>query len=211
MDAKINALMKELDEMQTKDKTAKAIVFTQFGDTMTYLEQRLARSRIPFQTIKGSMTLPKRKLALENFDKCSTTSVFLLSVRAGAVGLTLTAANHVFLMEPCLNPALEKQAIGRVVRIGQKREVTVKCVTLTQINAGQHAALTTVSSLRYFVSKDTVEERIMLLNNNKLSAADPASSAPSSFSGSGAGGAGSLQKDEVGGMLKADEMRILFS
>jgi len=50
----------------------------------------------------------------------------LLSMRAGAVGINLTAASHVFLLEPCLNPALEDQAIGRAWRMGQTRTVTVK-------------------------------------------------------------------------------------
>ncbi len=47
-------------------------------------------------------------------------------VRAGAVGINLTAANHVFLLEPCMNPATEHQAIGRAWRMGQSRPVTVK-------------------------------------------------------------------------------------
>ena len=50
----------------------------------------------------------------------------MLSLRAGAVGLNLTAASHVVLLEPCLNPALEQQAIGRVYRLGQTRPTTVK-------------------------------------------------------------------------------------
>jgi hypothetical protein len=54
------------------------------------------------------------------------TTVFLLSIRSGAVGINLTAANHVFLLEPCLNAALEEQAIGRAWRMGQGRKVMVK-------------------------------------------------------------------------------------
>ena len=52
--------------------------------------------------------------------------MFLLSMRSGAVGINLTAANHVFLMDPAFNPALEAQAIGRAHRMGQTRPVTVK-------------------------------------------------------------------------------------
>ena len=52
--------------------------------------------------------------------------MFLLSMRSGAVGINLTAANHVFLMEPAFNPALEDQAVGRAHRMGQTRPVTVK-------------------------------------------------------------------------------------
>lgn len=60
------------------------------------------------------------------FQRDPPTTVFLLSVRSGAVGINLTAANHVFLLEPCLNPALEEQAIGRAWRMGQARQVVVK-------------------------------------------------------------------------------------
>lgn len=65
-------------------------------------------------------------LFLQAFQRDPPTTVFLLSVRSGAVGINLTAASHVFLLEPCLNPALEDQAIGRAWRMGQKREVVVK-------------------------------------------------------------------------------------
>ena len=64
--------------------------------------------------------------AIEAFQKDPPTTVFLLSMRSGAVGINLTAANHVFLMEPAFNPALEAQAIGRAHRMGQTRPVTVK-------------------------------------------------------------------------------------
>ncbi|CAM9513328.1 unnamed protein product [Ectocarpus sp. 8 AP-2014] len=58
------------------------------------------------------------------------TTVFLLSVRSGAVGINLTQADHVFLLEPMLNLALEKQAIGRVHRLEQARPVTVTKLVL---------------------------------------------------------------------------------
>lgn len=64
--------------------------------------------------------------AIEAFQKDLPTTVFILSMRSGAVGINLTAANHVFLMEPAFNPALEDQAVGRAHRMGQTRPVTVK-------------------------------------------------------------------------------------
>ena len=63
--------------------------------------------------------------AIEAFQKDPPTTVFLPSMRSGAVGINLTAANHVFLMEPAFNPALEDQAVGRAHRMGQTRPVTV--------------------------------------------------------------------------------------
>ena len=64
--------------------------------------------------------------AIEAFQKDPPTTVFLLSMRSGSVGINLTSANYVFLLEPALNPALEEQAIGRAWRMGQQREVHVK-------------------------------------------------------------------------------------
>jgi SNF2 family DNA or RNA helicase len=67
--------------------------------------------------------MSNRSKALAEFQNDPPTTVFLLSMRAGAVGINLTQANHVFMMDPCLNVALEDQAVGRVHRMGQRREV----------------------------------------------------------------------------------------
>ena len=64
--------------------------------------------------------------AIEAFQKDPPTTVFLLSMRCGSVGINLTSANYVFILEPALNPALEEQAIGRAWRMGQQRQVTIK-------------------------------------------------------------------------------------
>jgi SNF2 family DNA or RNA helicase len=84
--------------------------------------------------------LPQRKKALENFKNDADTAAFLLSVRAAAAGLTLTAASYVMIVEPTFNPAVMLQAINRVWRMGQHRPVEV----------------------RYFVCADTVEETILV-------------------------------------------------
>lgn len=67
---------------------------------------------------------------LETFEKDPETTVFLLSQRTGSVGINLAAANHVFLMEPAMNPAVEVQAIGRVDRMTQTKPVTVHYMTM---------------------------------------------------------------------------------
>lgn len=64
--------------------------------------------------------------AIEAFQNDPPTTVFLLSMRSGSVGINLTSANYIFVLEPALNPALEEQAIGRAWRMGQQRQVTVK-------------------------------------------------------------------------------------
>jgi superfamily II DNA or RNA helicase len=72
------------------------------------------------------MSLSKRKKALSMFQNDPPTTVFLLSIRAGAVGINLTQANFIVLLDACTNPALEAQAIGRVWRLGQKRKVHIR-------------------------------------------------------------------------------------
>jgi superfamily II DNA or RNA helicase len=71
------------------------------------------------------MSLTARAKALHDFQNDPPTTLFLLSLGAGAVGINLTAANRIFLLEPSFNPAVEAQAIGRVHRLGQKRPVEI--------------------------------------------------------------------------------------
>jgi len=122
---KLHALVRLLREMREKDDTAKALVFSQFSNTLEWLKTKLTEEGFGYQTVSGSMTLKKRAKAIEAFQNAPPTTVFLLSVRSGAVGINLTAASHVFLLEPCLNPALSDQAVGRAWRMGQTRPVQV--------------------------------------------------------------------------------------
>ena len=71
------------------------------------------------------MNFNQKGHALEAFQDDPPTTLFLLNANVATVGLNLTAANHIILMEPSMNPAQERQAIGRAHRLGQQREVTV--------------------------------------------------------------------------------------
>ena len=93
------------------------------------------------RTITGDMSQTARARALRDFRNDPPTTIFLLSLRAGAVGLNLTTASEVFVLEPCLNPALHVQAIGRVHRMGQMRPVRVT----------------------NFILKDSIESRVMTM------------------------------------------------
>jgi len=95
--------------------------------------------------LDGSLAQKKRAEVLEEFKTNNTIHVFLISLKAGGVGLNLVVANHAFLIDPWWNPAVEEQAIERVHRIGQKKKVQV---------------------IR-FICKETVEERIIELHNYK--------------------------------------------
>jgi superfamily II DNA or RNA helicase len=100
-------------------------VFSQFTSTLQWLKEELPNHGFQFRTLSGDMSMTKRTKALSDFQNDPPTTIFLLSMRAGAVGINLTQANRIFLMEPCFNPALEAQAIGRVHRLGQKRSVEI--------------------------------------------------------------------------------------
>ncbi|KAL3157879.1 hypothetical protein ABBQ32_012289 [Trebouxia sp. C0010 RCD-2024] len=125
-ESKLNALLEELRVMREREPSAKALVFSQFASTIDWLKVKLQEQGFGYRTISGSMTLKQRSKAIEAFQKDPPTTVFLLSMRSGSVGINLTSANHVFILEPALNPALEEQAVGRAWRMGQQREVTVK-------------------------------------------------------------------------------------
>lgn len=85
----------------------------------------LGRHGFFFRTINGSQSMAQKERALRDFLTDPPTTVFLLSARTAAVGLTLTVATHVYLMEPSLNPATEEQAVGRSLRMGQAKPVRV--------------------------------------------------------------------------------------
>jgi hypothetical protein len=138
-ESKLAALLKSLRAMRRADPTAKALIFSQYNSTIEWLKGRLTREGFGHRHISGSMPLKQRAKAIQAFQGDPPTTVFLLSMRSGAVGINLTAASHVFLLEPALNPALEDQAVGRAWRMGQRREVKV---------------------LRFYV-KGSVEEQIM--------------------------------------------------
>lgn len=92
------------------------------------------------------MTMPQRKTALHRFISQEDCTVLILSLRAGAVGLTLTAAQHVFMLEPSTNPALTQQAINRVHRVGQTKEVFI----------------------HHLVMQDSIEEKVLQATQDKL-------------------------------------------
>ena len=117
MTSKLEALIANLKRTQASDASAKCLVFTSFKPTLDWLCEALPARGFTFRTLTGDMSQQQREEALLAFQHDPPTTIFLLSVRAGAVGINLTEANHVFLLEPLLNPGLEKQAIGRVHRM----------------------------------------------------------------------------------------------
>ena len=126
------------------DSTDKFIVFSNFRLTLQRVATALRQAGVEFRDLgKKSMSISQRRRTMEEFANQPRVRVLLLPMRSTAVGLNITCANRVILMEPCLNPALEKQAIGRCWRMGQQKEVRVQ----------------------RFVVANTVEQRIVEANN----------------------------------------------
>ena len=121
----------------------RVLVFSQFVGMLTLLKERLATEKIEFCYLDGSTT--DRGAVVEQFQKNEAIPVFLISLKAGGVGLNLTGADTVIHFDPWWNPAVEDQATDRAHRIGQTKVVTsYKLIT-----------------------RDTVEEKILTLQNRK--------------------------------------------
>jgi superfamily II DNA or RNA helicase len=121
----------------------RVLVFSQFVGMLTLLKERLAEEGIEYCYLDGSTT--DRAKVVEKFQSTTTIPVFLISLKAGGVGLNLTGADTVVHFDPWWNPAVEDQATDRAHRIGQTKVVTsYKLIT-----------------------RDTVEEKILLLQNRK--------------------------------------------
>jgi len=115
------------------DEGDSVLVFTQFTEIGEQLVQYLNKEKhYPTHYIHGGVSRKKREQMIEDFqDPDSPPSVFVLSLKAGGVGITLTRANHVFHFDRWWNPAVENQATDRAFRIGQKKNVFVhKFITL---------------------------------------------------------------------------------
>jgi SNF2 family DNA or RNA helicase len=122
----------------------KLLIFSQFVKHLDIVKDCLHRQRIPFAYLDGSSN--DRKDQVEKFNKDPHLKVFLISIKAGGLGLNLTEADYVFILDPWWNPAVEAQAVDRAHRIGQtKRVFTYK-----------------------FITRNTVEEKILQLQKHKL-------------------------------------------
>ncbi|NXW28009.1 HLTF factor, partial [Phaetusa simplex] len=145
--SKINALMHALIELRRHNPTAKCLVVSQFTTFLSLIENPLKESGFAFTRLDGSMAQKKRAEAIQCFQssQAGSPTVMLLSLKAGGVGLNLTAASRVFLMDPAWNPAAEDQCFDRCHRLGQKHDVVIT----------------------KFIVKDSVEENMLKIQNKK--------------------------------------------
>ncbi len=127
----------------------KALVFSQFVDYLTIIREYVEGLNISYQYLDGSTPMKERKRSVDAFQS-GEGELFLISLKAGGLGLNLTAADYVIHMDPWWNPAVEDQASDRAHRIGQKRPVTIYRL----------------------VTKGTIEEKIVNLHQHKRELAD---------------------------------------
>jgi superfamily II DNA or RNA helicase len=144
--AKLDLLLPQLQEIL--EEGHKALVFSQFTSFLALLRRQLEAEGIPYLYLDGQTR--NRQERVEAFQNDPSSKLFLISLKAGGLGLNLTAADYVYLLDPWWNPAVESQAIDRTHRIGQTRPVFA-C---------------------RLVARDTVEEKILELQKSKRELAD---------------------------------------
>ena len=101
----------------------KALIFSQFLGMLALIKGKLKEQEVSFEYFDGSTSAPDREKAIQNFQNNDECRVFLISLKAGGVGLNLTAADYVYIVDPWWNPAVEQQAIDRTHRIGQTKNI----------------------------------------------------------------------------------------
>ncbi len=135
----------------------KILIFSQFVKHLTIVRKYFDDKGLQYSYLDG--TTKDRQGQVDAFQNNKDIKLFLISLRAGGLGLNLTEADYVFLLDPWWNPAIEEQAVDRAHRIGQKKTVfTYK-----------------------FIARDTVEEKILALQKNKLKLASDLISTEESF------------------------------
>lgn len=123
----------------------KALVFSQFLGMLALIKEKLTELGVKYEYFDGSTSAPDREKAIQAFQNDDETRVFLISLKAGGVGLNLTAADYVYIVDPWWNPAVEQQAIDRTHRIGQTKNIFAYRM----------------------ICKDTIEDKIMQLQEKK--------------------------------------------
>jgi len=148
---KINALMAQL-ALIIEDTDEKVLVFSQFTTMLDLVEEPLKLAQYPLVRYDGTMSAQEKDVALDTFRNNPKHRILLMSLKCGSLGLNLTVASRVMMLDPWWNPAVEDQAVDRAHRHGQQHPVKV---------------------LRYTIT-GSVEDRILALQDGKRKLADAA-------------------------------------
>lgn len=144
--AKLSLLLESLEE--SLDLGHRALIFSQWTSLLDLVESRLGEKNVTFSRLDGATR--NRDQVVNAFQKDDGPSVMLLSLKAGGVGITLTAADHIYILDPWWNPAAEDQAADRAHRIGQQNPVFI----------------------HRLVARNTVEDKILQLQKKKKALAE---------------------------------------
>ncbi|MGZ8550413.1 MAG: DEAD/DEAH box helicase, partial [Chitinophagaceae bacterium] len=139
---KLDELAREITENISNHK---ALVFSQFLGMLALIRGKLEELGVKYEYFDGSTSAPDREKAIQSFQNDDTVRVFLISLKAGGVGLNLTAADYVYIVDPWWNPAVEQQAIDRTHRIGQTKNIFAYRM----------------------ICRDTIEDKILQLQDKK--------------------------------------------
>jgi len=153
--AKMEVLLDQLKEVL--EEGHKALVFSQFTSLLRLVRDRLDSDGVVYEYLDGQTR--DRQARVERFQNDAECRLFLISLKAGGLGLNLTAADYVFLLDPWWNPAVEMQAVDRAHRIGQTRQVFAYRL----------------------IARDTVEEKVLELQKTKRDLAEAIISADNSL------------------------------
>lgn len=153
---KLDELSREITENISDHK---ALVFSQFLGMLALIKAKLDELGVKYEYFDGSTTAPDREKAIQNFQNNEEVRVFLISLKAGGVGLNLTAADYVYIVDPWWNPAVEQQAIDRTHRIGQTKNIFAYRM----------------------ICRDTIEDKILKLQEKKRALAKEIISDDTSF------------------------------
>ncbi|XP_064806427.1 helicase-like transcription factor isoform X2 [Oncorhynchus masou masou] len=125
--SKVEALMSSLLRLRSEDDSIRSLVVSQFTRFLTILEIPLREEGFKFVRLDGTMSQKRRAQVIQEFqsDAPGSPLIMLLSLKAGGVGINLSSASRVFLMDPAWNPAAEDQCVDRCHRLGQKRDVVI--------------------------------------------------------------------------------------
>jgi hypothetical protein len=145
--SKVDRLVDLMTEL--RDGGNRALVFSQFTSFFAIVRRALDKAGIEYLYLDGSVPVKKREKLVDEFQN-GDCPFFLISLKAGGLGLNLTGANYIIHLDPWWNPAIEQQATDRAYRIGQKQKVTAY----------------------HLVASNTIEEKIMRMHESKRNLAD---------------------------------------
>lgn len=145
--SKIDLLIDLMNELKARNN--RALIFSQFTSFLSLVKQALDKNGEEYLYLDGSVPMRQREKLVQDFQQ-GDCPFFLISLKAGGLGLNLTGANYIIHLDPWWNPAIEQQATDRAYRIGQEQKVTAY----------------------HLIASNTIEEKIMRLHETKRNIAD---------------------------------------